>query len=503
MLALAGPRLEGRPVTLVHANFDELPDVLGRLGVAAVDGVLADLGVCSDQLDQAERGFSFGQPAALDMRLDSGPPGETAASLLRRLNERDLADLFWQYGEERFSRRIARRIVETRRLQPLQTTDQLAELVRRCVPRPRPGGRKKPPIDPATRVFQALRIAVNDELGALDRLLAALPSCLRPGGRAAIISFHSLEDRRVKTAFRDRTRWREWTRKPVQAGEEEVTRNPRARTRQAARGRSPGPAGATDDPGRGRGPEEIRFADLETGGRPHAPPLLARGAWKVTRKSQYGWMVVGGILCLCGGVVALKLREGNPAVAQSEPAPAPMTAAADDPPPPPPDMVKDKSVSRSSGGMKELTPTEMLPPIISPTTDSPPLPAPLPTPPGPPPVGPNDPPAADVAKAPPPTTLEAPTPPPPSPSAAPAAAPPSEPLPNPQEEKEDKGAVPPLPPDVKAKEPPTARLDSAAASRTARFPGTGDREVHAAGRRPGRRTAAGRDGADSVLSGAE
>lgn len=228
MLTLAAPRLEGRPATLVHANFDELPEVLGRLGVAAVDGVLADLGVCSDQLDQAERGFSFGRPAALDMRLDSGL-GETAAALLRRLNERDLADLFWRYGEERFSRRIARRIVETRRLQPLQTTDQLAELVRRCVPRPRPGGRRKPPIDPATRVFQALRIAVNDELGALDRLLAALPACLRPGGRAAIISFHSLEDRRVKTAFRDRTRWREWTRKPVQAGEEEVTRNPRAR----------------------------------------------------------------------------------------------------------------------------------------------------------------------------------------------------------------------------------------------------------------------------------
>ena len=232
MLALAGPRLEGRPATLVHANFDELPDVLGRLGLTVVDGVLADLGVCSDQLDRPERGFSFGRPAALDMRLDVDAvpgPGETAASLLRRLNERDLADLFWQYGEERFSRRIARRIVETRRLQPLQTTDQLAELVRRCVPRQRPGGRRKPPIDPATRVFQALRIAVNDELGALDRLLAALPSCLRVGGRAAIISFHSLEDRRVKTAFRDRTRWREWTRKPVQAGEEEVTRNPRAR----------------------------------------------------------------------------------------------------------------------------------------------------------------------------------------------------------------------------------------------------------------------------------
>jgi 16S rRNA (cytosine1402-N4)-methyltransferase len=237
MLALAAPRLAGPelprpypPVTLVHAGFDDLPDVLGRLGMEAVDGVLADLGVCSDQLDAAERGFSFDRPAPLDMRLDPDS-GETAAQLLRRLNERDLADLLWRYGEERFSRRIARRIVETRRLEPLQTTDQLAELVRRCVPRPpRQGGRRKPPIDPATRVFQALRIAVNDELGALDRLLTALPDCVRAGGRAALISFHSLEDRRVKQAFRDRTRWQEWTRKPVQAGEEEIARNPRARS---------------------------------------------------------------------------------------------------------------------------------------------------------------------------------------------------------------------------------------------------------------------------------
>jgi 16S rRNA (cytosine1402-N4)-methyltransferase len=231
MLALARPRLDGFPVTLFQGGFDELPDVLTRLELTAVDGVLADLGVCSDQLDAAERGFSFGQPAPLDMRLDA-EAGETAADLLRRLGERDLADLFWQYGEERFSRRIARKIVETRRLEPLKTTDQLANLVRRCVPRPPRKGawQKKPPIDPATRVFQALRIAVNDELGALERLLAVLPECLRPGGRAALISFHSLEDRRVKQAFRDRTRWQELTRKPIRAGEEETARNPRARS---------------------------------------------------------------------------------------------------------------------------------------------------------------------------------------------------------------------------------------------------------------------------------
>jgi 16S rRNA (cytosine1402-N4)-methyltransferase len=226
MLELARSRLEGLPVTLVHASFDQLRQVLGDLDLAAVDGVLADLGVCSDQLDLPERGFSFQQTGPLDMRLDP-TQGEPAATLLRRRSERELADLFWQYGEERFSRRIARRIVETRKEAPLETTEQLAELVRRCVPRPR--GRR-PGIDPATRVFQALRIAVNDELGALEGFLAVLPRCVQPGGRAAVISFHSLEDRRVKHAFRDRDRWEVLTRKPVQAGEDEVRANPRARS---------------------------------------------------------------------------------------------------------------------------------------------------------------------------------------------------------------------------------------------------------------------------------
>jgi 16S rRNA (cytosine1402-N4)-methyltransferase len=228
MIEQARPRLEGLPATLVHAGFDDLRAVLDDLGLTTVDGVLADLGVCSDQLDCPERGFSFSQEGPLDMRLDPDT-GEPASALLRRLGERDLADLFWQYGEERFSRRIAKRVVETRRRERLETTTQLADLVRRCVPRPR-GGRRKPPIDPATRVFQALRIAVNDELGALDRLLAALPACVKPGGRVCLISFHSLEDRRVKQALRDREVWEEATRKPVQAGEEEVRSNPRARS---------------------------------------------------------------------------------------------------------------------------------------------------------------------------------------------------------------------------------------------------------------------------------
>lgn len=225
MLELARARLEGLPVTLLHANFDQLRQVLDDLEIAAVDGVLADLGVCSDQLEAAERGLSFQQTGPLDMRLDP-TAGEPASALLQRLSERELADLIFAYGEERFSRRIARRIVETRRRQPLETTWQLAELVRRCLPR-RQG---RPTIDPATRTFQALRIAVNDELGALERFLAALPGCLKPGGRAAVISFHSLEDRCVKRAFRDRAVWQVLTPKPVMAGSEEVRQNPRARS---------------------------------------------------------------------------------------------------------------------------------------------------------------------------------------------------------------------------------------------------------------------------------
>jgi 16S rRNA (cytosine1402-N4)-methyltransferase len=241
MLDLARPRLAGLPVTLVHANFDRLRTVLDDLGIEAVDGVLADLGICSDQLDRAERGLSFQQTGPLDMRLDA-TEGEPASALLRRLNERELADLFWQYGEERFSRRIARKIVEVRRQRPLETTEQLAELVRRCVPRSK--GPRGKVIDPATRVFQALRIAVNDELGALDRFLEALPGCVRPGGRVVVISFHSLEDRRVKQAFRQRERWEVLTRKPVQAEEDERIRNPRSRSAKLRAAQTKGDPGA-------------------------------------------------------------------------------------------------------------------------------------------------------------------------------------------------------------------------------------------------------------------
>ncbi len=222
MLDLARPRLAGRPVTLVRANFDQLSEVLANLGLTKVDGVLADLGFCSDQLADPARGLSFRDDGPLDMRLDA-TAGQTAADLVNTLSEGGLADLIFEYGEERLSRRVAKRIVERRRERRFETTADLAEVVRRCVPRS--GG-----LDPATRTFQALRVAVNDELGVLDRLLATLPAVVRPGGRVGMISFHSLEDRRVKHAFRVPEVWQVVTRKPVEATPAEAATNPRSRS---------------------------------------------------------------------------------------------------------------------------------------------------------------------------------------------------------------------------------------------------------------------------------
>jgi 16S rRNA (cytosine1402-N4)-methyltransferase len=222
MLEIARSRLTGYPVTFVQANFDQLSTILTDQGISKVDGLLADLGFCSDQMHDPLRGLSFQEDGPLDMRLDR-EQGEPASELIARLDERDLANLIYQYAEERFSRRIAKRIVEHRKTSPISTTLELAEIVRRCVPR---SGH----IDPATRTFQALRIAVNDELGSLERLLSLLPKIIRPGGRAGLISFHSLEDRRVKSAFRDRETWEALTKKPVQASEEETRTNPRARS---------------------------------------------------------------------------------------------------------------------------------------------------------------------------------------------------------------------------------------------------------------------------------
>ena len=210
-------------VSLVHSNFDHLRQVLDSLNVTEVDAVLADLGVSSDQLDQAERGFSFQQSGPLDMRLNP-LNDQTAAHIIASWSEHDLANLFWQLGEERHSRRIAKKIIDQRQKGPIETTMQLAELIRSCVPRSRQG------IDPATRTFQALRIAVNDELGALKRLLSDLPDCLRPGGRAVIISFHSLEDRLVKQAFKNVDRWQPLTKKPIIADDDEIKSNPRSRS---------------------------------------------------------------------------------------------------------------------------------------------------------------------------------------------------------------------------------------------------------------------------------
>jgi len=189
--------------------------------------VLADLGVSSPQLDVAGRGFSFRLDGPLDMRMNPEGEGETAAELIDRLEENDLADLIYAYGEERLSRRIARRIKSDLASQgPFEGTAALAYAVAGCyAPKARRGR-----IHPATRTFQALRIAVNDELGVLERLLQQAPDWLEPGGLLGVISFHSLEDRRVKTAFKDDERLRRITRKPVVATEAEQDRNPRSRS---------------------------------------------------------------------------------------------------------------------------------------------------------------------------------------------------------------------------------------------------------------------------------
>lgn len=226
MLELARAAVAGRPVMLVHAPYSDMGRVLEELGIDRVQGVLLDLGLSSDQLAWHERGFSFAADGPLDMRFDPSTGGPSAADLVNRLPADELADLFFKYGEERYSRRIARRIVEERRIEPIRTTARLAEVVRRSLPPPVRRG----PIDPSTRVFQSLRIAVNDELGQVDKALQIMPDVLAPGGRVAIISFHSLEDRRVKWAFRSDPRLTVLTRKPVTATAAEVAANPRARS---------------------------------------------------------------------------------------------------------------------------------------------------------------------------------------------------------------------------------------------------------------------------------
>ncbi len=223
--AAAERNLAGMSVKLVAASFRELPKVLEQLEISAVDGVVLDLGLSSDQLADAARGFSFESDGPLDLRFNA-TEGEPAWRLIERLDATELANLIYEYGEERHSRRIARNLIAAREQAPVRTARQVAEIVRRSVPRARDSQR----IDPATRTFQALRIGVNDELGALQDALRDIPGCLKTGGRLAIISFHSLEDRLVKQAFRDDPRLTALTRKPQQPSEAEIRRNPRARS---------------------------------------------------------------------------------------------------------------------------------------------------------------------------------------------------------------------------------------------------------------------------------
>jgi 16S rRNA (cytosine1402-N4)-methyltransferase len=216
-------------VDFAHADFRSLDTVLDRLGVPLVDGALADLGVSSMQFDAPGRGFSFQRDEPLDMRMDRSG-GETAADLVAASGERELADAIFQYGEERYSRRIARAIVDARRRSPIATTGQLAAIVRRAIPR-----RGFMRIDPATRTFQAIRIWVNKELEGLDRFLEAAAHRLRLGARLVVVTFHSLEDRIVKHTFRalersDVAPLKVLTKKPVVPTDEEVQRNPRARS---------------------------------------------------------------------------------------------------------------------------------------------------------------------------------------------------------------------------------------------------------------------------------
>lgn len=215
--------LKGLPVLVAQSNFDEVGAVLEELEIERVDGIVLDLGISSDQLADEERGFTFRGSGELDMRFDP-QTGTPAWKLLESLGEKELADLIYEFGEERLSRRIARKIVHERSSAPIRTANRLADIVRSCYPR----GEHR--IDPATRTFQALRIAVNRELDSLKNILELAPKILRNNGRMVIISFHSLEDRIVKHAFREASRWNVLTKRPIEPRDEEIDDNPRARS---------------------------------------------------------------------------------------------------------------------------------------------------------------------------------------------------------------------------------------------------------------------------------
>lgn len=230
----------GERLIFLRGCFGDVERLLRENDIARVDGFVLDLGVSSFQLDEGQRGFSFRFDAPLDMRMNPRE-GESAADVVASLEEVPLANLIYKYGEERKSRRIARKIVEKRKEAAIETTFQLAEVVRGCLPRPKPHD-----IDPATRTFQALRIAVNDELGELERALEAVPEILNKDGRVVIVSFHSLEDRIVKQTFRDfaggqggsrympeqqrEALFELVTRKALLPSEKELAENPRSRS---------------------------------------------------------------------------------------------------------------------------------------------------------------------------------------------------------------------------------------------------------------------------------
>lgn len=211
-------------VTLVHSRFSRAPLELERLGIEWVDGLMADLGVSSPQLDEADRGMSFRKEGPLDMRMDPSE-GETAADLIVRLTQDELADVIFHLGEERRSRRVARCIKQALDAGEVATTTDLRRAIVRAVGPRRVGG-----IDPSTRTFQALRLAVNRELEELAAALSAASQMVRPGGVASFISFHSLEDRLVKRAFLDRDKWERLHKKPLRASDDEQAENPRSRS---------------------------------------------------------------------------------------------------------------------------------------------------------------------------------------------------------------------------------------------------------------------------------
>jgi 16S rRNA (cytosine1402-N4)-methyltransferase len=217
--------LAGLPVRFAQANYRDLPEVLDAVSLDRVDRVLLDVGLSSDQLADSGRGFSFDSDGPLDLRFDP-TEGEPAWRLVNRMRPETLADLIHEFGEERFSRRIARRIATAREKEPIRSAREFARIVTSAIPRQYP----PPRIHPATRTFQALRIAVNEELKSLRIALERIPTRLAPGGRLAVISFHSLEDRLAKEAFRNRQVWEPLTRGPIEAGETELARNPRSRS---------------------------------------------------------------------------------------------------------------------------------------------------------------------------------------------------------------------------------------------------------------------------------